>query len=576
MFFKSWRLPAPAAALLSVACVAGATRADTPLTPAFIYQGQLQVSGTPYTGTADIRFTLWPDSTAGSQVGNASVASDVNVANGIFTATVNANGEFGAGAFTGDQRWLKIGVRTPHDPTNTVPFTALTPREPLAATPYALALELPYGGAGTTPAAPLILIQNAGAGQAISGESATGHGVVGKNGAGSGLQPLFGYGTGVWGDTDNGNGLAGTSGTGFGVYGAASPVTGLQPSSRTGVVGDSHDGVGVAGLSSTNVGVYGIHGVSSGIAPPASSGLLGESRGQSGVIGLSATGTAVIGVSGSGTAVKGQGGGPSGLVDPYTTPAVWGDSNSADGIAGLTSLGNGIGVYGLSSGYAGVGVWGMATANPGGGVGVYGASASPTGFAGEFNGNVNIIGTLTKTSGSFKIDDPIDPANKYLSHSFVESPDMMNVYNGNVTTDDEGYATVSLPAWFEALNQDFRYQLTIIDESNAADFAQAKIVKGIEGNRFTIRTSCPRTTVSWQVTGIRHDAYAVAHRIPVEEDKPAELRGLYLNPAEFGLPPERGVAWREANNHPRAEPDAKVPAMKVAAARPGAGTASHG
>lgn len=76
--------------------------------------------------------------------------------------------------------------------------------------------------------------------------------------------------------------------------------------------------------------------------------------------------------------------------------------------------------------------------------------------------NLTVDGRLTKAAGSFKIDHPLDPANKYLLHSFVESPDMMNIYNGEVALDGLGKATVELPAWFEALNQDFRYQLTAI------------------------------------------------------------------------------------------------------------------
>jgi hypothetical protein len=59
------------------------------------------------------------------------------------------------------------------------------------------------------------------------------------------------------------------------------------------------------------------------------------------------------------------------------------------------------------------------------------------------SGNTDILGTLTKPAGSFKIDHPLDPANKYLYHSFVESPDMKNMYDGNVTTDEAGLATVS-------------------------------------------------------------------------------------------------------------------------------------
>ena len=135
-------------------------------------------------------------------------------------------------------------------------------------------------------------------------------------------------------------------------------------------------------------------------------------------------------------------------------------------------------------------------------------------------GNLNVTGTLTKGGGSFKIDDPLDAANKTLSHSFVESPDMMNIYNGNVTTDKHGLATVTLPAYFEALNRDFRYQLTVIGQ-----FAQAIVGKEISQNRFIIRTDKPGVKVSWQVTGIRQDAWANAHRIPVEEQKPQKERG---------------------------------------------------
>jgi hypothetical protein len=143
----------------------------------------------------------------------------------------------------------------------------------------------------------------------------------------------------------------------------------------------------------------------------------------------------------------------------------------------------------------------------------------------QVNGNLNVTGTLTKGGGSFKIDDPLDPANKYLSHSFVESPDMMNIYNGNVTTDKRGLATVILPNYFEALNRDFRYQLTVIGQ-----FAQAIVAKEIDRGRFTIKTNKPGVKVSWQVTGIRQDAWANAHRIPNEEDKPEDKRGTYLYP----------------------------------------------
>ncbi len=153
-------------------------------------------------------------------------------------------------------------------------------------------------------------------------------------------------------------------------------------------------------------------------------------------------------------------------------------------------------------------------------------------------GDVNVYGTLTKSAGSFKIDHPLDPANKYLYHSFVESPDMKNIYDGTITTDARGDATVSLPDYFEALNENFRYQLTVIGQ-----FAQAIIAREIQQNQFAIKTDKPNVKVSWQVTGIRQDAYANARRIPVEEDKPEKERGYYLHPSLFNEPPEKSVEW---------------------------------
>ena len=146
--------------------------------------------------------------------------------------------------------------------------------------------------------------------------------------------------------------------------------------------------------------------------------------------------------------------------------------------------------------------------------GVQGVSSTPGVPAGVFHGDVHVNGTLTKNAGSFRIDHPLDPENKYLSHSFVESPDMMNIYNGNITTDRNGYATVVLPHYFEALNRDFRYQLTVVGQ-----FAQAIVSEKIRSNSFKIRTDKPNTEVSWQVTGVRKDKFAEGHRIQVESDK---------------------------------------------------------
>jgi hypothetical protein len=145
-------------------------------------------------------------------------------------------------------------------------------------------------------------------------------------------------------------------------------------------------------------------------------------------------------------------------------------------------------------------------------------------------GNLDVVGTLTKSAGSFRIDHPLDPENKYLSHSFVESPDMMNIYNGNVVLDAGGTAVIELPEWFSALNRDFRYQLTAIGSPSP----NVHVADEIAENRFRIAGGTAGGRISWQVTGIRRDAYAEAHRIPVEQWKPEGERGLYLQPEAHG------------------------------------------
>ncbi len=154
---------------------------------------------------------------------------------------------------------------------------------------------------------------------------------------------------------------------------------------------------------------------------------------------------------------------------------------------------------------------------------------------------LSVVGSLSKGGGSFKIDHPLDPENKYLYHSFVESPDMMNIYNGNVTTDGQGYATITLPDYFEALNRDFRYQLTVVNEADTGEFLWAQVVKKVSGNQFTLRTSRGNLEVSWQVTGIRHDAWAQKNRIPNAVDKPAAEKGKLLHPEAFGKTAEQGI-----------------------------------
>jgi len=182
------------------------------------------------------------------------------------------------------------------------------------------------------------------------------------------------------------------------------------------------------------------------------------------------------------------------------------------------ATGTSYGIY--ASGYDGATAYGIYA---------YGGSAT-TNWAGYFSGNVHATGSYTSGKSGTVIDHPLDPQNKYLAHSSIQSPDLINVYNGNVVTDANGDALVELPDYFDALNENFRYQLTVIGE-----FAQAIIAEEISNNRFMIKTDKSDVKVSWQVTGTRKDAYAKANPSTVEYEKPANEKGFYMHPQAYGF-----------------------------------------
>lgn len=162
-------------------------------------------------------------------------------------------------------------------------------------------------------------------------------------------------------------------------------------------------------------------------------------------------------------------------------------------------------------------------------------------------GALSVTGTLSKPSGTFKIDHPQDPENKFLYHSFVESPDMMNVYNGNITTDKNGIAVVDLPAYFYTLNKDFRYQLTTI-----SSFSPVMVKSKInESNQFVISSKEPNVEVSWQVTGIRKDPWAEKNRVIPELEKTGIEKGKYLYPELYNQPKEKGIYSNTIHSEPK-------------------------
>ncbi len=200
--------------------------------------------------------------------------------------------------------------------------------------------------------------------------------------------------------------------------------------------------------------------------------------------------------SGETAAIGAFGGAPTGVTDANGSNGIYAVGGDGVGNAQADFAGDGGEFYGgftpeSSSGAAGYGIYAT------GGVGGVGVAA----YAGYFDGNIEVTGTVFGSVKDFKIDHPLDPANKYLVHTSVESSEMMNIYSGNVVTDELGLATVTLPDWFQAENTDFRYQLTVLGER----FAQAIVSKEVANNQFTISTNASNVKVSWQITAVRQD-----------------------------------------------------------------------
>jgi hypothetical protein len=211
------------------------------------------------------------------------------------------------------------------------------------------------------------------------------------------------------------------------------------------------------------------------------------------------------------------------------------------GVAGFTYATSGPckAVLGQNDSTTGFGVFGDCSATTGINYGVWGQVASSSGIAIHANGDFEATGVK-----SFRIDHPFDPENMYLKHYCQEGPEPQNVYNGMVETDAQGRAWVRLPDYFEEINKDFRYQLTVIDDSEGPGFVQVKVARKIQGNRFLIMTSAPHIEVSWEIKAKRNDLWVQKHGAPVEVEKEGRERGRFQHPELYGKPKERGMSNR--------------------------------
>ena len=120
---------------MAIVCLLAAATANAQVLQGsqFSYQGQLKFDGQAVNDTADFEFTLWDADVGGNMIGSLVAVNNVLVEDGLFTVQL----DFGA-PFNGDARWLEIAVRSP---TGGGGFSTLSPRQPLTATPYALALR---------------------------------------------------------------------------------------------------------------------------------------------------------------------------------------------------------------------------------------------------------------------------------------------------------------------------------------------------------------------------------------------------------------------------------------------------
>jgi hypothetical protein len=319
-----------------------------------------------------------------------------------------------------------------------------------------------------------------------------------------------------------------TSGGAFGAFGQSASTIG------TGMIG-------LASASSGNS--YGVQGESDSTAGIGVFGWAASTTGDTrGIWGMA--------TSSSGTGVSGSCPSPSGT----TTGVIGSVSSNASDCAGVyggaeSATGGTTGVWGAvaSSSDGAAAMYATALGSAGMTFGVYATTQSSTGYGVYCDGDLAATGNK-----SFKIDHPLDPANRILNHYCSEGPEPLNVYRGNATLDQRGEAWVDLPSYFESINRDFTYQLTAVGAPAPGLYISATV----KDNRFAIGGGQPGMTVSWTVTGVRNDAWARAHGAPVEQDKPESIKGRYLSPSLYNLPPEAGAFFKT-----RAIPSAAGPAQ---------------
>ncbi|MEM9215016.1 MAG: hypothetical protein AAGD25_11795 [Cyanobacteria bacterium P01_F01_bin.150] len=299
----------------------------------------------------------------------------------------------------------------------------------------------------------------------------------------------------IEGQASGGDGVGIKCGVKGAAEGEAGTMQGLAGNASGGTVGDR---IGVYGSAAGGTIKYGV--IGSAEAP--------DNGGKTGVSGIAGGGT-----TGNRTGIVGRG---------YGGEIQYGGQFKADS---QNNMGNTVafGVHSIAQGSkTNYGIWATAT-------------DGQTNWAGYFQGDVHITGTISKGGGSFLIDHPLAPLDKTLRHNFVESPEDLCLYRGKVKLNAEGYAMVKMPEYFAALTKEEDATVTLTPVGQKGFLVSYEWHENFTS--FDV-FGIPDAEVSYLVLADRDDPAIHQFRKPVEEEKGNGNfeQGKLLYPEAYGYP----------------------------------------
>jgi len=370
---------------------------------------------------------------------------------------------------------------------------------------------------------------------AINAYSPNGYGVFSQAGSIGFLGKVnYEQGFGLWAENQNVDGYGAIiMGSNSGAYTLNSHSTALSAHGSDGIfcVGHSTNGIGIiaGGNNSSSLSII-------------TEGTGGAFTGYHGVYGKATNSSSGVGVIGVGnnqstyhTTSNGSGGAFTGYHGSFSY-----STTSSNG-TGVIGIGNDGSYYLMANGSGGaftgslIGAAGWSTNS--GGYGIYG-KAMGGGYGVFSSGNFGASGTK-----SFVIDHPLDPENKILKHYSVESPEVLNMYRGNVILNDGGEAVIILPNYFWSININFSYILTAIGKAAPNIYIKNEIN---EDGEFTISGGETGQKISWVVYAERNDPYMklTPNARDVVIDKTNLQKNKYISPELYNQPENKSIFYQ--------------------------------